>query len=85
MSKKLGDSWKFVGRNLRLNDTVLDDIEKTHKGVREHCYQMLKAWVKHNGSDATHALLIQALLEEDRKDLADDVKHWKGKKCKIHS
>lgn len=38
---------------------------------------MLKEWVKNNGNNATHARLIKALIEEDRKDLADVEKDWK--------
>ncbi|KAJ8034150.1 Protein NLRC5 [Holothuria leucospilota] len=77
--EELDQSWNLVGRNLGLPGTVLGDIEKNYKKAQEQSYHMLQEWIQRNGSDATHSNLIQALLQANRKDLADAVKDWKDK------
>ncbi|XP_071843371.1 uncharacterized protein [Apostichopus japonicus] len=57
--------WRDVGRNLKLDETELDNIEA------EVVYHMLLLWKRKHGMKATNKTLRDALIATDRKDLSD--------------
>ncbi|PIK48049.1 hypothetical protein BSL78_15084 [Apostichopus japonicus] len=65
--------WRDVGRNLKLAETELDNIEADNKskGQKEVVYQMLLIWKRKHGMEATNKTLRDALKAANRKDLSD--------------
>ena len=65
--------WKRVGRALKLEEYILEEIEIDTSGeVYEQSWAMLRKWHQSRGSQATYKELGQALLDPtvDREDLA---------------
>ncbi|KAJ8034183.1 THO complex subunit 1 [Holothuria leucospilota] len=77
LAKKLTDEWKSLGRKLHLDDADIYRIETDCKSTEEAIYQMLQCWKKKEGSSATYAVLVTALEEVNRKDLAEKVQNLK--------
>ncbi|PIK39751.1 hypothetical protein BSL78_23409 [Apostichopus japonicus] len=65
--------WRDLGRNLKLDETELDNIEADNrrKGQREVVYHMLLLWKRKHGMKATNKTLRDALKATNRKDLSD--------------
>ncbi|KAJ8019338.1 NACHT, LRR and PYD domains-containing protein 6 [Holothuria leucospilota] len=77
LAKKLTDEWKHLGRKLCLDDADIFRIERDYKRTEETIYQMLQCWKKKEGSSASYAVLVTALVEVGRRDLAEKVQHLK--------
>ncbi|PIK50548.1 IMD-like protein, partial [Apostichopus japonicus] len=73
LSGKLSKGWEDVGRNLKLEDTELENIEadNSKKGQKQVVYQMLLLWKRKCGVKATNKTLRDALQAAKRKDLSD--------------
>ncbi|XP_071842511.1 uncharacterized protein [Apostichopus japonicus] len=73
LSGKLSKGWEDVGRNLKLEETKLENIEADNKskGQKEVVYQMLLLWKRKHGKQATNKTLSYALQAAERKDLSD--------------
>ncbi|XP_071844099.1 uncharacterized protein [Apostichopus japonicus] len=73
LSGNLFKEWRDVGRNLKLDETELDNIEADNrrKGQREGVYHMLLLWKRKHGMKATNKTLRDALKATNRKDLSD--------------
>ena len=57
--------WKFIGRRLGLEETVLTRIESQDpKDVREQCYQMFQQWKSADPKNFTYIVLGDALRKE---------------------
>ncbi|PIK40652.1 IMD-like protein, partial [Apostichopus japonicus] len=72
LSGKFSKEWRDVGRNLKLDETELDNIEADNKikGQKEVVYQMLLLWKRKHGMKATNKTLRDALIAANRKDLS---------------
>ena len=42
----VGGKWKVLGRQLRIADSDLNQVEADHEGQYEQCYRMLKRWTE---------------------------------------
>ena len=73
LSKELGQSWKDVGRSLKISDPELENLEMNHKGQREIAYQMLLKWKRKAALAATYEVLSDALDDAGRADLKDTI------------
>ena len=72
LSRDVCSSWKGLGRQLRIADSELDQIEADSRGQYEQCYCMLIRWTQVQVSPPTYEDLGQALQHEavGRQDLA---------------
>ncbi|XP_071843390.1 uncharacterized protein [Apostichopus japonicus] len=73
LSGNLFKGWRDVGRNLKLAETELDNIDADNrrKGQKQVVYHMLLLWKRTHGMEATNKTLRDALKAADRKDLSD--------------
>ncbi|PIK37919.1 putative receptor-interacting serine/threonine-protein kinase 1, partial [Apostichopus japonicus] len=73
LSGYLFKEWRDVGRNLKLDETELENIEADNrrKGQKELVYHMLLKWKRKHGMKATNKTLRDALKAANRKDLSD--------------
>ncbi|PIK33173.1 receptor interacting protein kinase 1b, partial [Apostichopus japonicus] len=73
LSENLFKEWRDVGRNLKLDETELDNIEADNrrKGQKEVVYHMLLLWKRKHGIEVTNKTLRDALKAANRKDLSD--------------
>ena len=63
--------WRFLARELRVKDAVIDAIEEERaKNIQECCCQSLVKWKRENGSAATIRRLLRALTQEGLRDVA---------------
>ena len=80
VSDSLGKRWKELGRQLRVDDTTIENIESEHREQKEKGYQVVSVWKKAHGRRATIELLTDALKRISRNDLGEDlIKHWQEK------
>ena len=74
VSKRLSnDQWKNVARRLSVDDEVIERIKNDEKGVNEQAYQMLTSWIQSQYDAATVGRLCEALMRENRTDIALEV------------
>ena len=73
LSWKIGVEWKWVGRDLGIDDNELDMIEKENLSqVREQAYRMLLLW-KRQTENPTYEFLWGSLERTTRIDQSDFV------------
>ena len=73
MGDEIGETWKKLGRRLRVSDPHIQEINKAHDQLPEKGYHMLKHWKQEKGSAATYQELCDALQHTrvQRLDLAE--------------
>ncbi len=59
-------SWKFVARNLGLNESDIETIQTDHHGVEEQRYQMFQVWERRNFQDCNYQKLGKVLFESEK-------------------
>lgn len=81
IAAEIGTSWRWLGRVLKLEDPLLDQIDYKESDLSEKCYQTLLKWRNSRASRATREELARALSEKlvNRNDLAE---HLRGMKVK---
>ena len=66
--------WKFIGRQLGLEEHVISAIEKkSATDIKESFYQMLLKWKATKGEKATKDELLKALETEQLKQVVEDL------------
>lgn len=80
LSKNLTQHWREVGRTLGIQEDKLRAIREDSSSIQDAIYNMFNHWKQKNGSNISFAALMDALVKEDRKDLADTLKRRKGVK-----
>lgn len=67
-----GSSWKILGRQLKLTESQLVNIDFEELTVCEKCYGMLIKWTQTEGASANYETLAQALEHKlvNMEDLA---------------
>ena len=68
---EVGADWRNLGTVLGLESALLNNIEADHSECRERARKVLEKWKQKNGNGATVEILINALNEIDRKDVAE--------------
>lgn len=81
IAAEIGTSWRWLGRVLKLEDPLLEQIDFKESDLSEKCYQTLLKWRNSRASRATREELARALSEKlvNRNDLAE---HLRGMKVK---
>nr|XP_006815164.1 PREDICTED: p53-induced protein with a death domain-like [Saccoglossus kowalevskii] len=75
----LGRDWKRLARRLGLSDPEIDILESDHsRDTREQIHQMFQKWRQKNGNKATVNMLLDALEEEEIRNLAHEIKKRLG-------
>ena len=72
--EKLGPIWKFLGRNLKIKEYVIRNIEvENPNNPPEQAYQLLHKWCEIRGSEATLEELNKALIKIGCWDIAESL------------
>ena len=67
------DHWREVALCLGLTTPEIEEIEHDSKTEPEKRFKALKRWSNKHGPNAKYRLLLEAFLEIDRSDLAEQV------------
>ena len=59
----MANKWKWLGRSLGVDDTVIDSIQTENETQEERSYQCLRCWLQTKGSKATVHSLMKAIQE----------------------
>lgn len=72
VAEHIGNGFRRLGRQLGLPNSNIDNVEMdfTHEGSYEVCYQMLKKWMLKDGKQATVAKLASCLCHAGKPDIA---------------
>ncbi|XP_038061122.1 uncharacterized protein LOC119731909 [Patiria miniata] len=82
IAKDIGNEWKQLASYLGIRKEEVDKIEIDHRqSVNEQIFQMLVLWRQKRGNKVNEMRkeLIDALIQVDRRDLADKVQN----RCKV--
>ena len=70
--------WKFIGRRLGLSEATIHSIESKHgRDIEEAFYQMMLSWRKTMGEQATCDALIEALIKQKQRAVAERVEKYR--------
>ena len=64
LAREVGPKWKVLGRQLRIADSDLNQVEADHQGHYEQCYRMLKRWNEVQDHTSTYKDLGKALQHD---------------------
>ena len=70
-SRCCSSDWKFLCSHLKLDKIVVDDIDCRPLSPKQKRRRFFSEWKQRKGSDATYKVLVQALLEIDRRKDAE--------------
>lgn len=71
VSEDIGTCWKELGTKLNISASKIHNIDDECKRNREKASQLLLSWKQTNGHRATIGILETALIDIDRKDIAE--------------
>jgi len=63
VAEKVGSFWKKLARRLKVEEDVIDSIEKQRRDCEDCCRMALKKWREVNDSEATIRALMCCLTE----------------------
>lgn len=62
LSLRITETWRQLGRRLRIDESQLDAFDRENHQCREKGYKMLLSWKQRDGgSDASYQVLYDAL------------------------
>lgn len=64
LALEVGPKWKVLGRQLRIAESDLNQVEADHEGQYEQCYRMLKRWTEVQDHVPTYEDLAKALQND---------------------
>lgn len=72
LSQKIGKHWKWLARELKVDESKVDKFNTENEELEEKAYKMLLHWRQRDGANATYQTLYTALSHEHVgcKDLA---------------
>ena len=70
--RELDDKWLLLGIELEMDYKELKDIEKRHRDPQRRLIDMFGVWLE-KGEDPTYRQLLEALVEIDKKDVAESI------------
>ena len=84
--RELDNEWYSLGTELEIEDDELDDLEEKYSDPHKRLLKMIGVWLK-KGDKPTYIKLIKALVNLDKKDIAQSLcidlgKHLNPKVCK---
>ncbi|XP_048577267.1 uncharacterized protein LOC116614957 isoform X2 [Nematostella vectensis] len=71
IAEQISTDWKDVGRRLKLEESILDNIEDENRKTNEKSTKMLNKWKQLNAASATIQVLMDALKQAGRRDIAE--------------
>ena len=80
VAKEITTDWKMLGRFLGLEHCAIEEIDRYgYAKYKEKAHHVLRKWQKRSGENATKEVLIEALEDVQRKDIADDLRNmWRN-------
>ena len=69
--EELGPSWRDLGRELKIKEAVLSNVDEENKHNKDKCYAVITIWQKLLGKEAVKGRFADALLAIGRKDIAE--------------
>ena len=63
VAKVIGNKWRWLGRSLGVEETVIENIQTENEKQEECAFQVLRKWSVSKGSKATVHLLMKAIEE----------------------
>ena len=79
--RELDDEWYSLGTELEIEDEELDDLEEKYTDPHKRLLKMFGAWLD-KGENPTYVKLIKALVNIDKKDVAQSLCTDLGKHLK---
>jgi hypothetical protein len=73
ITKDIKDKWKFLGRYLALDESTIQAIKADNYQIREQAHQMLMKWKQKYANRATTQVLIKALKDVGKENVAKRV------------
>lgn len=73
IAREITLQWKNVGRYLNLAESNINIIDQNNGQIEQKSYLMLVKWREINGQNATKELLMQALMDEELRRVAEIV------------
>ena len=80
---ELDEKWYLLGVELDIDDEELDDLEEKYSDPHKRLLKMFGAWLE-KGENPTYRKLIEALVEIDKKDIAQSICTKLGKYISRH-
>ena len=68
----MGSKWRWLGRSLGVEETVIENIKTENDSQEECAFQVLRSWQVSKGSKATVHLLMKAIEENGNVDAMED-------------
>ena len=80
VAREITSDWKMLARFLGLEYCVIEEIDRYgYAKYKEKAHQALRKWQRKSGENATKQVLIDALEDVRRKDIADDLRDmWRN-------
>ena len=69
---ELDEKWYSLGIELEINDKELDSLEEKYSDLHRRLIKMFGVWLE-KGENPTYRKLIEALVEIDKKDIAQSI------------
>ena len=70
--RELDDKWHSLGIELELDYKELNDLEQRHSDPNRRLIDMFGVWLE-KGENPTYRTLLKALVEIDKKDIAQSI------------
>ena len=80
---ELDEKWYLFGVELDVADEELDDLEEKYSDPHKRLLKMFGVWLE-KGENPTYRKLIEALVEIDKKDIAQSICTKLGKYISKH-
>ena len=70
--RELDVEWYSFGTELEIEDEQLDDLEEKYSDPHKRLLKMFGVWLE-KGENPTYMMLIKALVNIDKKDVAQSI------------
>ena len=74
VAREIGRDWRWLGRQLKIGNNVIEGIEEQYTAEDERAYQVLVKWSQDKGFfGATNDILIKALKDIGKTSVAQGI------------
>ena len=81
--RDLHKEWYILGAELEVDNQDLKEVEDSYSDDRMRMVKMFGVWLE-KGENPTYRILLQALVDIDKKDIAQSICTDLGKQLKQH-
>ena len=81
--RELDEEWYSLGIELEIDDKELDGLEEKYSDPHRRMIKMFGVWLE-KGENPTYEKLLEALVNMDKRDVAESICTKLGKLCKIY-